>query len=214
MSSALTFAFQLIGDHPKVLAKIREEQEAVRQGDYESDVTVEQLEKMIYTRSAIREVLRLVPPVIMVPYLATKDFPLTEDYTVPKGSIVIPSLYNSLHDPAVYPDPETFAPERFMPGGVCESSDPKNFIVFGAGPHKCIGYEYVYLHLTSVLGAAAATMDWSHERTKDSDEIQCVQIPSLLLERFADRSSLYRIICTLFPKDGCRLKFTKRQIAA
>jgi C-22 sterol desaturase len=174
MSSSITFGFQYMADRPDVMAKIREEQELVRGGNYEADVTPEQLDRMTYTRAMVKETLRIKPPVIMVPYMTTKRMPITEDYSVPKGSILIPSFYNSLHDPAVYPDPEAFNPDRFMPGGNSEKSDPKHFLVFGSGPHKCIGYEYVYMHMASVLGAAAATMDIEHARTPDSDELKCV----------------------------------------
>lgn len=46
----------------------------------------------------------------------------------------------SLHDPEVYPDPEDFIPERWMPGGAnADGGDSKNWLVFGAGAHKCIG---------------------------------------------------------------------------
>jgi len=192
MSSSVTFGFQFLADYPDVLAKVREEQELIRGGDYESDVQIDQLDKMVYTRAMVKEVLRYRPPVLMVPYMTTKAFPISNDYTVPKGSIVIPSFWNSLHDETVYPDPNTFNPDRFLPGGNSENADPKHWLVFGSGPHKCIGQEYVYMHMTAVLGAAAATMDWTHERTKDSDEIQ--------------------IIATIFPKDGCRLKFTPRAL--
>ena len=172
MSSSVTFGFQLLADYPKVLAKVREEQERIRGGDYESDVHIDQLDAMTYTRAVVKEILRYRPPVLMIPYMATKPFPISEDYTAPKGSIVIPSFWNSLHDPTVYPSPDEFIPERFMPGGNSENADPKHWLVFGAGPHKCIGQEYVYMHMTALLAAAASTLDWDHHKTPESDEIQ------------------------------------------
>lgn len=30
------------------------------------------------------------------------------------------------------------------------------------------------MHMSAVIGAAAMMMDWTHEKTKDSDDIQCV----------------------------------------
>ncbi|GAA5959567.1 hypothetical protein JCM21900_003200 [Sporobolomyces salmonicolor] len=196
MSSSITFAFQLLADHPEVLAKIREEQTRVRAGDLESAMSLEWLEQMPYTNAVTKEVLRYRPPVIMVPYLTKKPFPINDEYTVPKGTMLIPSFWNSLHDPAVYPDPEDFVPERFMPGGANHGNDKdaKNWLVFGAGAHKCIGQNYVYMHMSAVIGSAAMLLNWEHERTPESDEIQ--------------------IIATLFPKDGCRLKFTPREDAS
>lgn len=65
----------------------------------------------------------------MVPYSAKKAFPISEDYTCPKGSIVIPSFWNSLHDADVYADPDAFIPERWLPGGQAENSNPANYLV-------------------------------------------------------------------------------------
>ncbi|GAA5896182.1 hypothetical protein JCM6882_008512 [Rhodosporidiobolus microsporus] len=190
-SSSITFAFQLLADHPDVLAKVREEQAAVRGSDLESPMTLAWLEQMPYTNAVTKEVLRYRPPVIMVPYLTKKPFPINDEYTVPKGTMLIPSFWNSLHDPFVYPDPDSFVPSRWLPGGAnADGSDSKNWLVFGAGAHKCIGQNYVYMHMSAVIGSAAMLLDWEHEKTPESEEIQ--------------------IIATLFPKDGCRLKFKAR----
>lgn len=68
------------------------------------------------------------------------------------------------------------------------------------------------MNMTACIGSAAMLLDWTHERTPESDEIQCVPSHSL---RLALPLTLYartcRIIPTLFPKDSCRLKFTERK---
>lgn len=130
----------------------------------------------------------------MVPYLAKKAFPIDDNYTVPKGSIVIPSFWNSLHDPEVYSEPDSFQPERWLPGGQADNSNPANYLVFGAGPHKCIGYDYVYMHMAAVLGTASVKMDWKHKLTPKSDDI--------------------KIIATIFPEDDCLLQFKQANLEA
>ncbi|POY76101.1 hypothetical protein BMF94_0824 [Rhodotorula taiwanensis] len=193
MSSSITYGFQLLADYPDVLAKVREEQTRVRAGDFESPISLAMVEQMTYTNAVVKEILRYRPPVIMVPYLAKKDFKIDDNYTVPKGTMIIPSFWNSLHDPEVYPDPDEFKPERFMPGGVNSNGmDSKNWLVFGAGAHRCIGVSYVMHHMCGVIGTAAGLMDWTHEVTADSEEV--------------------KIIATIFPKDECRLKFTPREV--
>jgi len=66
MSSAIVYAFQLTADNPEILAKIREEQYRVRGNDLEAPLTLDLVDDMVYTRATIKEVLRLMPPVIMV----------------------------------------------------------------------------------------------------------------------------------------------------
>lgn len=84
-SSAATWLFQIMAQRPEILDRVREENLNARGGDPNAAVSLEQLESMSYTRAVVRELLRYRPPVIMTPYVAKKDFPITETYTVPKG---------------------------------------------------------------------------------------------------------------------------------
>jgi C-22 sterol desaturase len=86
-SSAATWLFQIMAQRPDVLDKIREENLRVRDGDKSKRATMDMLDEMVYTRGAVKELLRYRPPVLMVPYLAKKAFPITDTYTVPKGSL-------------------------------------------------------------------------------------------------------------------------------
>ena len=84
-SSAATWLFQTMAQRPDVLNRIREENLHVRDGDRDKPVSMDLLDQMTYTRAAVRELLRYRPPVIMVPYLVKKPFPISDTYTVPKG---------------------------------------------------------------------------------------------------------------------------------
>lgn len=84
-SSAATWLFQVMAQRPDVLDRVREENMKVRNGDPNAELSMEQLESLTYTRAVVRELLRYRPPVLMVPYLVKKPFPITESYTIPKG---------------------------------------------------------------------------------------------------------------------------------
>ncbi|KAL0576815.1 RNA polymerase C-22 sterol desaturase [Marasmius crinis-equi] len=193
MSSGLIYGFQHLADHPEILAKVREEQERVRQGNYDAPLTLELLDEMPYLAAVVKESLRVMPPVTMVPYKTTKAFPIRDDYTVPSGSMVIPSFYNSLHDPEVYPEPDVFNPDRWLDPNSSANTNTKNYLVWGSGPHRCIGVEYASMNIALVIATAAVMFDWEHEITPESYGIE--------------------IIATLFPKDGCKMKFTPRSHA-
>jgi C-22 sterol desaturase len=170
-SSAATWLFQTVAQRPEVRQRIEEENLAVRGGDRTKRLTMDTLESLTYTRAVVKELLRYRPPVLMVPYLAKKDFPITDTYTVPKGAMIIPTTYPSLRDPEVYPNPDTFDPERWITGDA-EVKGAKNWLVFGTGPHYCLGQVYAQLNLALMIGRASMELDWVHHPTPLSEEIK------------------------------------------
>ncbi|KAI8334274.1 cytochrome P450 [Chlamydoabsidia padenii] len=192
-SSAMTWAFQLLADHPDVLDKVRQEQIKLRQGNNDQELSLELMEQSVYLRQVVKEILRLRPPVLMVPYQTVREWPLTSSYTVPKGAMLIPTTYPALHDPVAYPNPDSFDPDRWGPDGQAEKY-PKNFMVFGNGPHHCLGKEYAVMHLMATMAQASLQLDWTHYRTDKSDDIS--------------------IFATIYPQDGCIMSFHPRAATA
>ncbi|KAI1934126.1 RNA polymerase C-22 sterol desaturase [Ophidiomyces ophidiicola] len=187
-SSASTWLFQIMADRPDILNKVREENLAVRNGDPNGKITLEMLDQMTYTRAVIKETLRYRPPVIMVPYMTKKDFPITPNYTLPKGCMIVPSVWPATHDPDAYTDPETFDPDRWITGDAEKAS--KNWLVFGTGAHYCLGQTYAQLNLMAMVGKASILMDWEHHATPISEDI--------------------KVFATIFPRDDCPLVFRSR----
>jgi len=125
----------------------------------------------------------------MVPYIVKKDFPIPEgNYTAPKGSMIIPSTWLSLHDPEAYPDPDTYDPERWISGTAEEQG--KNWLVFGTGPHYCLGQTYAVMNLICLLHMLASELTWEHTVTPKSEEI--------------------KVFATIFPMDDLLLTFDRR----
>lgn len=169
-SSACTWLFQIMADRPEILDRIRAENLAARNGDPSVRFSMNLLENLPYTRAVIKETLRYRPPVIMVPYIAKKAWPITDTYTVPKGSMIIPSCWPALHDPEAYPEPDSFDPERWITGDA--EKQVKNWLVFGTGPHYCLGQTYAQLNLIGMIGKASLALDWVHKPTSKSEEIE------------------------------------------
>lgn len=189
-SSACTWLFQVLGDRPDIMEKIREEQLRLRDNDVSIEPDLDLVDKMTYTNMVVKEILRYRPPVIMVPYVCKKPYPISPEYTAPKGSMVIPTLWPALHDPEVYENPDEFIPERWVEGSKASLAQ-SNWLVFGTGPHVCIGQNYVMMNLVSMIGKACMLYDWKHTVTAKSEEI--------------------RVFATIFPEDDCILKFTRRE---
>jgi C-22 sterol desaturase len=169
-SSACTWLYQLMADRPEVLDRVRAENLAARNGDKNVRFSMDLLENLPYTRAVVKETLRYRPPVIMVPYVVKKPFPVTDTYTAPKGAMIIPSCYPALHDPEAYPNPDYFDPERWYTGDA--ESKTKNWLVFGTGPHYCLGQTYAQMNLIAMIGKASMFMDWKHITTEKSEDIE------------------------------------------
>ncbi|GAM84568.1 hypothetical protein ANO11243_025640 [Dothideomycetidae sp. 11243] len=187
-SSACTWLFQLMADRPEWLEKVREENLSVRGGDKDARLTLDMLENMHVTKAVVKETLRYRPPVLMVPYLVKKDFPITESYTIKKGAMIVPTTYPSLHDEEAYPNADYYDPQRWITGTAEQQS--KNWLVFGTGPHYCLGQTYATYNLMALVGKASLKVDWAHEVTPLSEDI--------------------KVFATIFPQDDCYLTFSER----
>ncbi|KAJ7538502.1 hypothetical protein O6H91_11G051300 [Diphasiastrum complanatum] len=186
-TSSLVWVATLLEQNPKVLEKIREEQRQIR-CDPNSPITPEQLREMKYTEMVVKEVLRFRPPATMVPHIANVDFPLTDSYVVPKGAIIFPSLLESSFQG--FSNPHTFDPERFSPDRVEDQVYKRNWLLFGAGPHQCLGQRYAINHLILFTALFCRLASWTRIRTPGCDEIMYTP--------------------TIVPKDGCLIYLSAR----
>jgi sterol 22-desaturase len=204
-SSACTWLFQLMAGRPEWLDKVREENIRMRNGDIHQKLSLDLLESMPITRAVVKEGLRYRPPVIMVPYLAKKDYPLTPTYTAKKGTMVIPSVWPATHDPEAYPNPDDYDPERWISGTAEQQT--KNWLVFGTGPHYCLGQQYAQLNLQAMIGMASMLLDWKHYPTAKSEEIE---VFATIFPKVRPHFPPFQTVVTHIFQDHCYLTFNNR----
>ncbi|CAN8316193.1 unnamed protein product [Cochlearia groenlandica] len=190
-TSSLLWAVALLDSNPEVLRKVREEVASIWSPESDGLITVDQLADMKYTLAVAREVVRFRPPATMVPHIAARDIPLTEWYTVPKGTIVFPSVFDSSFQG--FTEPDRFDPDRFSETRKEDQVFKRNFLAFGWGPHQCVGQRYALNHLVLFIAMFSTLLDFKRLRTDGCDEI--VYCP------------------TISPKDGCTVFLSKRVAA-
>ncbi|XP_063915602.1 probable cytochrome P450 6a23 [Zophobas morio] len=140
-STTMTFALYELATNPDVQEKLRQEINAVLE-KYDGQLTYDGVLEMTYMEKVLHETLRKYPP---LPVLTRK---CNKEYTIPNTSIRlekgtdvgIPVL--AIHtDPAYYPNPEKFDPERFSEEN--KHSRPNfTWLPFGEGPRLCIGLRF------------------------------------------------------------------------
>ncbi|CAH2059417.1 unnamed protein product [Thlaspi arvense] len=190
-TSSLLWAVAQLDSEPEVLSRVREEVGRIWSPESNALITVDQLAEMKYTLSVAREVVRYRPPATMVPHVAAVDFPLTKSYTVPKGTIVFPSVFDSSFQG--FTEADRFDPDRFSETRKEEQVFKRNFLAFGWGPHQCVGQRYALNQLVLFIAMFSMLLNFKRLPSDGCDEI--VYCP------------------TISPKDGCTVFLSKRVTA-
>jgi cytochrome P450 len=76
-----------------------------------------------------------------------------------------------LHDPELYPDPETFKPERFLNEDGTFRDDPTISLAFGAGKRICPGRHLVNTTLFIVTARVLSVFNVTKARDENGHEI-------------------------------------------
>jgi len=67
--------------------------------------------------------------------------------------------------PEVYPNPESFDPERFMPGREEDKAQKYSFLSFGGGRHGCLGEKFGFLQTETIWSCLIRTFDFERDET-------------------------------------------------
>lgn len=148
-ATALSWLTLVLTQHEVVWERVRSEVDAILMG---RPPTYEDLSKLVYTNSVIRETLRLYPPAWMFARVSLADDALG-GYAIPRGTAVMLSPFAMHRNPQYWPNPHRFDPDRFSHDPSLGLGAGKNwaYLPFGGGPHMCIGNHFAMLEITIVL---------------------------------------------------------------
>lgn len=115
------------------------------------EVSFQALREIPLLEGAIKEALRLHPPLIILMRQVNWDFHF-RGFAVGKGKKVAVSPAISNRMPECFPDPERFDPARYGPGRE-EDAQVFGWIPFGGGRHKCVGSQFAQIQLKAIFSA-------------------------------------------------------------
>ncbi|MEX2293091.1 MAG: cytochrome P450 [Acidimicrobiales bacterium] len=150
--------------HPAFLAEVIEELETLATEG--TEISYQALREMPKLEAAIKEALRLHPPLILLLRMAKTDLEV-EGYRIPAGSLVgaSPSVSNRM--PEVFAAAETFDPARYLDPRADDADNPWSWIPFGAGRHRCVGAAFAMMQLKTIF--AVLLRQRSFELTQPHD---------------------------------------------
>lgn len=152
--------------HQDVQARVHDELDRVVGSD--RAVTESDASKLVYLQAVIKEVLRLHPPGPLLSWarLATSDVHVG-GFLIPSGTTAMVNMWAITHDPAVWPDPNEFKPERFIAGP--SSNQAAEFPImgsdlklapFGSGRRSCPGKSLAIATVGFWVATLLHEFDW------------------------------------------------------
>jgi sterol 14-demethylase len=133
--------------HPAERQRVVDELEALYADG--TAVSYQALRNIPHLEGALKETLRLHPPLVILMRKVQEDLHYKE-WTIAAGKTVAVSPAVSNRMPEHFPDPERFDPSRYQ-GGRDEDKRVFAWLPFGAGRHRCIGAAFAMIQLKAIF---------------------------------------------------------------
>jgi enediyne biosynthesis protein E7 len=146
-ANTLNWVWYLIAGHPDVEDRLIAESRACLPDA--SSVNAENATAMKYTQQVLEETLRLYPPVWLFTRRAREEDEL-DDYDVPPGTDIYLSPYVLHRTASIWPDPDSFDPDRFETRDKPRRDRP--YFPFSLGPRRCLGEYFSFLEMKVHIG--------------------------------------------------------------
>lgn len=141
--------FYYLSKNPEIQQKVYEEIISVFGNDPTTPVTYNDLQDLKYMEMVMKESFRLIPPVPVMGRQLMEPTVISGVLCRSGTNIAIP-IYAHHRNPEIFPDPEKFDPDRFLPKNT-EHRSPYSYIPFSAGPRNCIGQKYAMVEIKTFI---------------------------------------------------------------
>jgi sterol 14-demethylase len=150
--------------HPELMRRVVEQLDGLYADGRE--VSYQALRDIPELECALKEALRLHPPLIILMRRVLKEFRYKE-FTVPVGGTVAVSPAVSNRMPEHFPEPERFDPDRYKPP---REEDKRAFawLPFGGGRHRCVGAAFAMMQLKAIFSVLLRRYTFSLSQPPDS----------------------------------------------
>eukprot|EP00268_Persea_americana_P060057 TRINITY_DN7439_c0_g1_i1.p1 TRINITY_DN7439_c0_g1~~TRINITY_DN7439_c0_g1_i1.p1 ORF type:complete len:531 (-),score=76.57 TRINITY_DN7439_c0_g1_i1:445-2037(-) len=159
VASAIEWAMAELMKCPGELRKVQEELAQVVGLDrkvHEND-----LDKLPYLKCAIKETLRLHPPIPLLLHETAEDSEIG-GYFIPAGTRVTVNAWAIGRDKSAWDDPETYKPDRFTKEGAVDfKGNHFELVPFGSGRRSCPGMQLGLYALELTVAQLLHCFNWA-----------------------------------------------------
>lgn len=184
VASAIEWAMAELMKNPDEMRRVQEELAAVVGLD--RPVQESDLEKLPYLKCAVKETLRLHPPIPLLLHETAEESQVA-GYLVPARSRVMVNVWAIGRQASVWKEAEEFRPARFVPGGEAAAVDFKGnsfeFLPFGSGRRSCPGMQLGLLALELAVAQMAHCFAWALPGGMEPGELDMGDISGLTSPR-------------------------------
>ncbi|KAK3124965.1 hypothetical protein QOZ80_7BG0597890 [Eleusine coracana subsp. coracana] len=172
-SKAILWAMAELVKNPNEMEKVQAE---VRQVVGAQGVLEQQLGKMSRLQAAMKEAMRLHPPVpLLIPHEVIRDTKL-HVYHIPAQTRVIVNAWAIGRDSESWENAEEFLPERFMHNNIFDYSGKDiRFIPFSAGRRGCPGIAFATRLAELALANLLYHFNWELPEGQDVESFEVVE---------------------------------------
>nr|UXG91337.1 putative miltiradiene/abietatriene hydroxylase [Callicarpa americana] len=147
--------------NPEKLSKAKHELRTVigqNKQIQESDIS-----KLPYLEATIKEVIRLHPPAPLLAPHKSEGQAQVSGYIIPKDTRVLINAWAIHREPSLWPNPNSFEPERFLDKNISFRGQDFELIPFGSGRRICPGLPLANRMLHALVVTLIQNFDWKFE---------------------------------------------------
>jgi len=156
-----------------------------------SEVSFQALRSIPRLESALKETLRLHPPLIILMRVVQEEIELA-GHPIPPGTVVAASPRVSNRIAEDFPEPDSFDPGRYIDPRQEDLQNRWTWIPFGAGKHRCVGNAFAMMQMKAIF--SVILRDYEFEMTQPSEDY---------------RDDVSKMVIQL--QQPCRVKYRRRQ---
>jgi sterol 14-demethylase len=151
--------------HPDVMAGVVAELDELYADG--SEVSFQALRAIPTLESALKETLRLHPPLIILMRLVQEDFELL-GHTIPAGTVIAASPRVSNRIEEDFPRAEEFDPGRYIDPRQEDLQNRWTWIPFGAGKHRCVGNAFAMMQMKAIFSVILRDFEFTPAQPLES----------------------------------------------